>query len=208
MKLKDILNESSLTRIYQHMSEHDTGVVTAFRYAPDCGKGKPYVRKENLQRNKLLLAKIFSKGYNVVALRGAYIENFGTKDAREVNENTFFVVDIKDAGNLLSDLKLLGEEFEQDSILFVPKGGLGAELHGTNHCPNSYPGYGNIIKYNTRQLGKDGEFFSRVKNRPFSFIPESVMNEIFAPQGFFGRWGCSTAAKQTWQEMQVDENES
>lgn len=190
------------------MSEHDTGVVTAFRYAPECGKGTPYTRKENLQRNKSLLAKILSKGYTVIALRGAYIENFGTPEAREVNENTFFVVDIKDGGNLLSDLKSFGEEFEQDSILFVPKGGLGSELHGTNQCPNGYPGYGKTIKYNTRQLGRNGEFFSKVGNRPFSFVAEAVMNEIVAPQGFFGKWGCSTASKQKWQEMQLDENES
>ena len=57
-KVKDILNEASLSRLWRHSEAHDCGCLTAFRVGPDCGKGEPYTKKENKQRNKSLLAKL------------------------------------------------------------------------------------------------------------------------------------------------------
>ena len=50
-EFKEYLQESSLSRLWRHSQEHDYGTITAFRYAPDCGEGTPYTKKENLQRN-------------------------------------------------------------------------------------------------------------------------------------------------------------
>ena len=49
MKLKNLIKESGLSRIWKHMSEHDTGTISAFRYARDCGLGKRYTKNENLK---------------------------------------------------------------------------------------------------------------------------------------------------------------
>ena len=43
------LQESSLSRLWKHSREHDYGTITAFRYAPECGNGTPYTKKENLK---------------------------------------------------------------------------------------------------------------------------------------------------------------
>ena len=99
-EFKEYLQESSLSRLWKHSQEHDYGTITAFRYAPDCGEGTPYTKKENLQRNKSLLAKLRSKGYGVTSIKGSYIENYGKPTAREVGENSFFVADIQDKGKL------------------------------------------------------------------------------------------------------------
>ena len=198
------ITESSLTRVWQHMSKHDCATLSAFRYAPDCGTGEKYTLKQNIQRNASLLSKIQSSGrYSVTAIKGSYIENFGSEDAREVDENTFFVADIEDKGNLLETIKKLGEEFEQDSVLFIPKGGEYAELHGTNHCPSGYPGYGKIERFSKRELGVSGPFFSKVNNRPFRFIPEIVMNENFGPNDYHGKWACYVAANKHWSKFIV-----
>lgn len=187
------------------MMKHDTGTISAFRYASECGKGKIYTKNENLKRNASLLAKLLSKKYNVIGIKGSYIENFGTENSHEVNENAFLVIDVDNSGNLLNDMKRFGEEFEQDSILFIPKGGENAILYGTSKCSESYPGYNNKIVYNKRFLGKEGEFFSRINGRPFKYVQnESIeLYEQYYPKDFFGKWPCSTVAKMKWEDIKL-----
>ena len=196
-----ILKESSLSRIYQHMLEHDTGFITAYRGSSDCGTGVPYTKKDNQKRNKSLLAKIQSKRYNVTSVKGTYIENYGSPEAQEVGEHVFFVVDSNDTGKLKGDLKKWGEEFEQDSILFIDQGAQSGSLIGTNHCENGYPGYGKIVKLKNPVFGESGEFFTRVNGRPFVF-KESVGTVHPLPEGYFGRMGCKAVANQPWEELE------
>ena len=205
MKLKNIVTEAGLARLWSHMNNHDTGTISAFRYARDCGKGNRYTKTENLKRNASLLAKLQSKKYNAIAVKGSYIENFGASNAREVNENAFLVIDVDDKGNLLNDLKALGQEFEQDSVLFIQKGANLGILYGTSACPESYPGMGNKIVYNTRFLGKDGEFFTRINGRPFSYlqVEPSELSEHSYPKGFFGKWPCNTIANKKWEDIEL-----
>ena len=61
------LEESSLSRIWQHNIEHDCGAITAFRKFTDCdgSKGVVLSKEDNLKRNKLLTAKLLPKGYGV-----------------------------------------------------------------------------------------------------------------------------------------------
>ena len=69
---KQILNESSLSRLWKHNEEHDAAALTAFRKGADCGEGEPYSKKDNAKRNKSLLAKLKIKGYGVTKLHGSY----------------------------------------------------------------------------------------------------------------------------------------
>ena len=206
-----LLWESSLSRLYSHMTEHDTGIVTAYRsrkYKIVNGKPIPefsdeeYTKKENQQRNKSLLAKLQSKGYGVTSVKGAYIENYNTPEAKEVGEHSFFVVDLKQKGNLLKDLRKFGEFFYQDSILFIPKGGASATLWGTNGVDKSaFPGYGKTLVNDTRKLGTKGEFLTKIKNQPFIF--ESVLQEHCEPTGSMGKWACSATGKKDWASLEV-----
>ena len=172
MRANQFINESGLSRVYRLTQKHDYGTITAFRYAPECGTGEPYTYQQNQQRNKSLLAKLRFAGYGVTAIKGSYIENYGSPDAREVGENSFLVVDAQDKGNLRATLLKLGEEFEQDSIIYGEAGGPGV-LIGTNNCPGGYPGYHVEAPQGGAIFGKSGEFMSRVKGRPFVFA-ESV----------------------------------
>lgn len=202
MKLTNILVEAGLNRLYSHMSNYDCGIITAFRYARECGNGKLYTKQENLKRNRSLLAKLFDKRYDVISIKGSYIENYGSDSAIEVSEESFFVFDMNNKQSLLNDLLLLGEEFNQDSIAFIPKGGQSLILHGTNTCVDSFPGYNKTKKYNIRQLGKKSQFFAKVKNRPFSYISE--ISDHIKPQGFMGRMGCNGIANMNWEDIDID----
>ena len=175
-KLQTILNESSLSRLWSKANSHDYGTITAFRYAKECGLGEPFTTQQNLQRNSLLLSKLRAKGYSVTSIKGSYIENYGSKNAREVSENSFFVSDIQDNGGLKKDLLALGELFEQDSIIYGEKSNAGV-LVGTSHCPDAYPNYHSEDRQGGAIFGRNGEFMSRVNGRPFIFAESAEITE-------------------------------
>lgn len=173
---KGRFKESSLSRIWQHVTEHDSGTISAFRYARECGNGELYTKKENEDKNAKLKAQLLSLGYGVTEIAGVYVENYGTSDAIEVKEDSFIVIDIKDKGNLKKDLFKLGNQYEQDSITYS-KPNRDYYLIGTNQCPKGYPGYKKEIKLGKPFFGKDGEFHSKINGRPFIF-KENTNNRI------------------------------
>ena len=203
------LNESGLARLSKHMEEHDCGTITAFRSKEGCAgpDDKQYSRSDNQKRNKQLYANLQMMGYGVTAVHGAYIENYGTSNAKEVRENVYFVVDIKDGGKLREDLINLGGKYEQDSILFIPKEGEGSVLIGTNNCPNSYPGFGKEQKFNDRKMGKGGEFMTKISGRPFMFeetLLETVVEDnYFQYANIMGKWATKAIATGDWKDIDV-----
>lgn len=172
------LLESSLSRLWQTMQEHDTGIITAFR--------KEHSVKVNLERNQMLLADL-RRLFNVTSVKGSYIQDFGSPQATEVGENSYFVSDVKDFGTLEKELFRLGQKYDQDSIMFIPRGGKKGFLLGTKE--GVWPGLGTKHHYDNPVFGKGGEFMTRVNRRPFVFKNEAV--EHFpkdGPKGFFGEW--------------------
>jgi hypothetical protein len=199
---KYIVNESSLSRLWKHNTEHDCGALTAWRRAEGCGEGRLYTHKENQQRNKSLRAKLMAMGYSVTVISGKYPE--GGKTSKE---DSYFVVDMDDDGQLEKDLLKLGEIFEQDSILFVPKGAVErkqkALLIGTNHCPNGFPGYGKKLEFEKGKFGVNSPIYtSYVNGRPFIF--ETLEMTTLHRQGNgMGVWATYLIAKKGWQDIDV-----
>lgn len=203
IRYKRKYKESSLSRIWRHNLEHDCGAITAFRKYSDCdgSEGQEYSKKDNLKRNKSLSAKLISLGYGITKLHGKYPE--GGEVGKEVS---FFVVDLKDKGRLEKDLRKLGKEFNQDSILFVPKGAINNEatayLIGTNHCPNNWLGYGKKETFKKGRLSSESPIYtSYVNGRPFIF--ESVDRELRRPGSGMGIWAMEVIAKKHWSEIEV-----
>jgi len=198
MTLAIKLEESSLSRIWTQNENFDCGALTAFRKAENWGEGKEFTKKENEARNKSLLAKLKSKNYSVISLLGTYPEG-----GKTTKEKSFFVVDINETGNLKKDLLKLGEEFEQDSILFVPKGAIKGDekayLIGTNKCENSFPGFNQKFEFEKGKLGYDSPIYtSKVNGRPFIF--EEVQGEVHLNTGF-AVWAVHSIAVKNWKEL-------
>lgn len=195
------LNESGLSRVWKHSQDHDIGTITAFRHDDACGDGVAYTKAENKARNKSLQAKLQAKGYGITKASGVYIENYGTKKATPVKEEIFIVVDLKDRGTLKKDLKAFGNEFEQDSILYIKKGGTSGDLIGTGDCPDLWIPKGKTNKLKNAIFGEKGEFYTRVNGRPFT-LKENVEKFSSPPEaGFFSSYGVYLAAKKDWREM-------
>ena len=177
-KWKELLNESSLSRIYSHIQKTDVAIITAYRDDPfDLSKCLPEAeiveadtknpRASNLLRNRNLKAVLLSKKYGVTKVKGSYIENFDTPQAIEVKENSLFVVNLEQDPNFINDIVMLGKKFCQDSVLIIPKGGEGAYLHGTNN--SEFPGLDQKVNVGSLKMGGEDEFMTRVDNRPFTF---------------------------------------
>jgi hypothetical protein len=118
----------------------------------------------------VLKAALLRAGFGVTTVDGSYVENFEDPDPLkrvEVSEESFFVVNLKDSGTFVDEVKKLGELFCQDSILIIPRGGTGAYLLGTNDT--SFPGLGNEESVGDYSAGQEAEFMSRVRGRPFTF---------------------------------------
>lgn len=178
-KFTNFLNESSLSRVYTQYKLHDTGTISAFRDARDCGDGEPYSKEENKKRSTELKAKLLKFGYGVTKIKGTYIERYNTPTAKEVKEDSYIVVDLKDTGKLKKDLIKLGVEYDQDSITYSEKDGT-YFLISSNKCKNGYPGNGVIgkeVRLGKPMFGKSGEFHSKISNRPFVF-ESSVYDKI------------------------------
>ena len=187
--LKQLLPESSLSRIHSKIQQYACGAITAYR--------NEFTHKENQQRNRSLLASLMAKGYSVTAIRGSYIENYGSEDATEVSEHTFWVcskTEGDDGGQLENDLVELGHKYDQDSILSKPFQ-KDAFLVGTSQRENAYPPYGQRASVGSFKGGKAAEFMSRVNGREFTF-------EEFDPPGTInGIRGVKIAAEMNWRDL-------
>ena len=203
----NFLNESGLSRVHQHIGAHDTAVITAFRNDPSSDEGcynaaPPSEQEEsplkaNKARNKNLKAVLLKMGYGVTRVDGSYIENFDDVDNRkEVSEQSFFVVNLKDDPDFNNNINKLGQMFCQDSVLLIPQGGAAAFLLGTNE---GWPGLGEKESVGSFEGGKEAEFMSRVKGRPFVF-KEVHKQETWDQLGVNARYTVSKIAERVLNE--------
>ena len=87
---KEFLTESSISRTYEHILNHDTAFITAFRdNTKDRTKCMPDHSNtmEKYERKMQLKSVLLNKGYGVTDVDGTYVEDFGTDAAKEVKED-------------------------------------------------------------------------------------------------------------------------
>ena len=166
---KKFLKESSLSRLYRHMQEHESAALSAFR--------NEFTKQENLERNRELKAELLGRGYGVTRILGSYIENFETPKAIEVAEESFFVSNRKEDPDFALEIAKLGEDFDQDSVLIVDKGAQDAYLLGTSP-EGEFPQYGKKESVGALKMGDEAEFMSRVSGRPYTFNPKEMNEEL------------------------------
>ena len=163
---KYVLKEASISRVHEHIMEHEAAFITAYRNNPsDYTKCYPNhsTNETNFERNKELKAVLLERGYGVTKVEGIYIEDYKTKAAKKVKEKSLFVVNLVDDPEFYDLLFELSEHYCQDSFLYVPQGGDNTLLVGTNS--NDFPGYGGTEDQGSFIGGIDGEFMSYVGKR-------------------------------------------
>lgn len=155
-------------RLMGHTQNRNVGIISAFR-------GR-YTKRENLARSAKMEGEIRGAGFGFYRLEGHYIEGYGSEKEKDVHERSIFVIgkEGEDSGNLKGLLMKLGAKYNQDSILFKPHNDKKAYLIGTQSKnedgePVSFPGLGNSVSVGEFKPMKMGEFYSRMKGRPFVF---------------------------------------
>lgn len=156
-------NESSLSRLYKHYLEHDSGTISGHR-----GEN---TKSQNQENNKKLKNYLLANGYSVTQIQGSYEET--TKDGKKkiVKEMSFIVIDINDTGKLKKVLIAAGKRFGQEAITFSNKNG----DYYLIMCDDE-----SEIKLGKPMFGKNGEIISKISGRPFIFSEsEEIDNHTY-----------------------------
>ncbi|MGI7118728.1 hypothetical protein ACNGEM_09065 [Campylobacter coli] len=159
----DNFNESSLSRLYKHYQEHDSGTISGYR-----GEN---TKEENQENNKKLKNFLLANGYSVTQIQVAYEETDPKGNKKIVKEISFIVIDINDTGKLKKILINAGKRFKQEAITFSEKG-------GDYFLINCYDE--KESKLGSPMFGKDGKVISKVGGRPFIFTEsEEIDNHTY-----------------------------
>lgn len=177
--VRETIKESSLSRVNQHISQHECAIITAFRGDPTDGSmssnnvapssyqpDTPSTEAINKLNNRDLKAKLLSYRYGVTAVDGTYVEDFGSEIANEVKEDSLFVVNLSDDPNFIDHIGALGQRYCQDSVMIIPQGGKEAYFIGTNM--SDFPGFGQSSVIGDIAYGRESEFMTKVGNRPMT----------------------------------------
>lgn len=180
-----LLNQSSLSRLLDHSTKHDCAMLTAFR--------GNLSKEENKKRNTVLAKALKRYGYDLTVVDGVYHEQ-GAK--HPTKEDSFFVVNVKDDPQFKKHCCDLAEEFEQDSIAYMPAGSLGKDakekpyLIGTKP-EGEWPKYGETVNFDGTNFGKHSTIRTQINGRPFSFTfnesvnADSILSVAFNKRGMF-----------------------
>lgn len=148
MKISEILTESSLSRVWQHVEgDRPFAILTAFR--------GEYIRQDNIKRNKTLAAEIRGLGYGFFFLDGFWVENQGTPEERKVSEDSLFVIAPEGSDKkFVSDIVKLGAQYNQDGVLVKTVDGI-----------NIYNKAGEVTyTLDNFNPGAAGEMYSKLRN--------------------------------------------
>lgn len=174
-KLGFELNETSLSRAYQHIKNYDVAFISA------CRGAKSY--KENLKNSKELKSRLMTFGYLVTKVGGGFIENQNLPDERPVEERTYFVVNVRDTyENFEKKIVSLGVYYNQDSVIVGKKGGLDlTEITTSNNCVK--PKFSRKVFKNI-SYGKIDLFYIRFKHNTLVLQEQQDYQECLKIDGF------------------------
>ena len=143
----DKINESSLSKIQKYRETCDTGAISTMR--PD--KTRAMARKDMND----LISTLHEMGFVCIKTMGYY---------QGGSEQSLFVADVENKGNLKDILKKFGKKYNQDSVLFRPKGGKSrliitrGKKFGNETKDSHATSYGNSTNANYSKVG--GRTFS------------------------------------------------
>ena len=178
--MSPLINESNINRILKWNKLHDCAMLTAFRqYDKD---GNPISKDINNRKNLLLGKALRYHGYGITSVIGTYAEQIAGFKAQQ--ENSWFVVNLKDDNSFVDEIINFGIAHGQDSVLIIPKNGFfdvtTPYLYGTSdNCVTD----DDFVRYKEKKFATDIKFnddndmLTRIKNKNFWFKFDNVIEE-------------------------------
>lgn len=116
LKLSGLLTETTLSRIYSHFKNESTpvAIISAFR--------GEYNHNQNVSRQSQLMSMVRSMGYGYIKASGHWIENKGTSEEFDSNEESLIVIGKPGDDRFESEIIKLIKKFEQEGALYKPIG--------------------------------------------------------------------------------------
>ncbi|MBC8389812.1 MAG: hypothetical protein H8E13_17440 [Actinobacteria bacterium] len=173
IKLKQVLNESSLSRVWQHFNNPEITIVifTAFR------DGVEY--EISMKKNKSFAATLKNNKFGYFYVNGYFPENEGTDEEVQVKEDSIFAIARKNRGNdLIALCHKLANSANQDSIIVKETSG---EIYFLKAS-----GSKDKLSKGTMSAGKLGKYYTQLRNKKVSntFVFEGITDG----KGFFQRY--------------------
>lgn len=161
-----------LEKVKEIHQEFDSGIVSAMR-----GADSPTVERLGIEPNKVaqwnklntdaLEKEIVKLGFKYLKLLGSYPEEGGDT----VREQSFLVWAESQGKDVKSFVVSQGKRFDQDSVIFTPKGGKAVLIY-TNETSGKL---GQTEVLGNLKLDSNSEWASEIENEPGSkFVYESV----------------------------------
>ena len=162
------LTEASLSRVWQHINNPNMSValLTAFRSENS--------HEINLQRNRALAADIGNTKCGYFYVDGHWVENAGTPEEKDVEEDTIFALRSTD-GNLqkeqhfIKQLTDLAFKYDQEAIVIK-----------TSTGPKLYFADGGVDPLGPLSIGSLGQVYTKLRRKPATstFIFESERDAL------------------------------
>ena len=166
---KEVLLESSLSRLYTHTKNRNIALVSASRGTRTAD--------ENFEANNNLSNDIRRAGFGLVHAKGRFVENFGTPRAMPVDEHSILVIGKEgdDDGQLEKFAKHVGKKYNQDSVIVKKHDSDSATLHGLSD--GAWPYTGNEVNLGQWHPNRVGMFHTIMNGRPFAFQDDNAKDE-------------------------------
>jgi hypothetical protein len=179
----DELYEASLIRVYQCTREANMGIITA--HLRDLDPAINYRRSWDLRKDIAL------RGLGFIQIRGRYIEEYGTSEARIINENSFLVLGKKypDKNALKGNLKSLGRKYDQELVIYKAFDSENTMLLGTKK--RRHPAFGQEREVGRWHPNRTAEFHAMMRDGD-KFVLAKYESRLFPyiyyiGRSFFGR---------------------
>lgn len=163
----ETLNESSLSRTKVYIDNYDCCTISAFRASN--------TKQKNKELSSKLGAEIRKLGYSHFLVDGSWVDNFGTKQASESRELTYFIANSNFDHDFVEKMFKLGEKFDQDAIMIYPLKKK-PYLLGTSKRDNAYPKYKKTVQLKKIEYGKEAQAMTRVNGRPYHASSETYFD--------------------------------
>lgn len=192
MKLSDYINETNLSRVFQHLNEPDRCMIaiSALRDEIKDTKERKFLTKQ-------LQFDIKAGGFGFSKVTGAFIENKDTPFEKEVYEDSFLV--FFKSSELEKAKKYFGalcRKYNQDAYLLV--------VNGEAYFINKHDKKDKLGKWHPNQFDV---YFTKLKNgRKFSFESTTIENDFRLTNGLSPSGHRIADFRQKALEKAVNEN--
>lgn len=159
-KFKNFINEAGLSRVWQQTNDKSVAyaIITAFR--------SERTLSQNRAENRKLTAELRKNGFGFIKLDGFWIENEGTPEEIEVEEESFFITAPPNESDKLKGLiRKMVKTYNQEAAVFRPaatKDGGGSGGDGSAHLIKNN---GSEVQIGKPTFSKVGSIYSRMRGR-------------------------------------------